>query len=267
MYLVKASVTFLPFAEVLRGLNRLAWTCWFGLVGWGRLEIRLGASGPCFLRIWLWGPLEVGSAVGVHVGTEVALGSPFLCLADAVVPGKEMAMDFLQDGRDQGMWEERSTQLHSDWNLILFQMKLPSRKESFCWSRMARWSWRSWGCSCKVRNHLRWPTKRLASWVDWRSLGIQEMGCTAALGEKWHDWQFGILLELDLKIAGLHGIFKPVEHLSVHLAKKFPPCGGPKIVRRGAPLGRGHSDPCPRWQLGAWGGREGSSFRVSGVSS
>jgi hypothetical protein len=51
--------------------------------------------------------VEVGSDVGVHVLPEVALGGPFLCLADAVVPRREMAMDFLQDGRYQGIWEKK----------------------------------------------------------------------------------------------------------------------------------------------------------------
>jgi len=49
----------------------------------------------------------LGSDVGVHVGPVVALGSPFLCLADAIVPRREMAMDFLHDGSYQGIWEEK----------------------------------------------------------------------------------------------------------------------------------------------------------------
>jgi hypothetical protein len=51
-------------------------------------------------------------------------------------------------------------------------------------------------------------------------LGLPGDGLYGCLGGKIN-WQVGVLPELDLKIVGLHGFLKPVEHLSVHLAQIF----------------------------------------------
>jgi hypothetical protein len=47
-------------------------------------------------------------------------------------------------------------------------------------------------------------------------------------GGGWHgslegkvDWKVGILSDVDLKIIGLHGFLKPVEHFCVYLAQFF----------------------------------------------
>ncbi len=45
---------FFPFVKLSRGLNRSAQTLWFGLVGWGRLEMRSSMNGVWFLHIWQW---------------------------------------------------------------------------------------------------------------------------------------------------------------------------------------------------------------------
>jgi hypothetical protein len=55
--------------------------------------------------------------------------------------------------------------------------------------------------------------------------GLKELGFP---GGGWHgslegkvDWKVGILSDVDLRIIGLHGFLKPVEHFCVYLAQFF----------------------------------------------
>ncbi len=79
---------FFPVGEVLRGLNRSAWTHWHGLVGWSLLGARVlefvgcefvGCEGcSVLMHLTMVVTLDVCCYDSIHVGPIVTLGSSLL---------------------------------------------------------------------------------------------------------------------------------------------------------------------------------------------